>query len=81
MECREMQEAKMGPARDEGLSLAIEAAGSINKLARALGMSQQALSEWRSVPAGRIVQVEAITGVPREKLRPDLYRKPSRSKK
>jgi DNA-binding transcriptional regulator YdaS (Cro superfamily) len=59
---------------DPGLRLAIEAAGSVTALARLLGMSQQALSEWRRVPAHRLRQVEAVTGIPREKLRPDLYR-------
>jgi hypothetical protein len=63
------------PERDEGLKLAIEAAGSINALAQDLGMTVQALWEWRRVPAHRIVQVEAVTKVPREKLRPDLYRR------
>jgi DNA-binding transcriptional regulator YdaS (Cro superfamily) len=64
----------MRPDIDEGLRLAIEAAGSSNALARLLGMSAQAFSEWRRVPAGRILQVEAVTSIPREKLRPDLYR-------
>jgi DNA-binding transcriptional regulator YdaS (Cro superfamily) len=63
------------PGIDPGLRRAIEAVGSISQLARLLGMSQQAVSEWRRVPAHRIRQVEAVTGIPREKLRPDLYRK------
>jgi hypothetical protein len=37
-------------------------------------MSHQALWEWRRVPDDRILQVEAVTKIPREKLRPDLYR-------
>jgi DNA-binding transcriptional regulator YdaS (Cro superfamily) len=60
--------------RDPGLRLAIEAIGSVTALARLLGMSQQALSEWWRVPAHRIRQVEAVTGIPREQLRPELYR-------
>jgi DNA-binding transcriptional regulator YdaS (Cro superfamily) len=60
----------------EGLQLAIEKMGSANALARALGISQQAIWEWHRVPTHRILQVEAVTGVPREKLRPDLYRLP-----
>jgi DNA-binding transcriptional regulator YdaS (Cro superfamily) len=66
---------KMDDEREEGLLLAIKAAGGIRALARELGMSPQALSEWRRVPADRILQVEAVTKVRREKLRPDLYRK------
>jgi DNA-binding transcriptional regulator YdaS (Cro superfamily) len=64
------------PERDAGLLLAIEAAGSITALARELGMTQQSLSEWRRVPADRLLQVEAVTKIRREQLRPDLYRRP-----
>jgi hypothetical protein len=56
--------------RDAGLVLAIAAAGGPRPLAFELGIS----CEWRRVPAHRILQVEAVTGIPREKLRPDLYR-------
>lgn len=57
-----------------GLKKAIERAGSIRKLARLLGISPQAVSKWSEVPAHQIVVVESATGVPREELRPDLYR-------
>lgn len=56
------------------MKLAIAAAGGLRPLARELGMSAPALSEWRRVHADRILQIEAVTKVPREKLRPDLYR-------
>ena len=59
---------------DEGLRLAVEKAGGINALARKLGITPGSLFEWKRVPAHRILQVEAVTGIPREKLRPDLYR-------
>ena len=62
-------------AMDDELKAAIEAAGGIRALARELGMSHQALSEWKRVPAHRILQVEAVTKVPRERLRPELYRR------
>ena len=60
---------------DEGLKLAIERAGSVRKLARMLGISMQAVVKWKTVPAHRIIPVERATGVPREELRPDLYRR------
>jgi len=60
---------------DEGLRRAIAKIGSVNALAKALGMSQQAVSDWQRIPSHRILQVEMVTGIPREKLRPDLYRK------
>jgi DNA-binding transcriptional regulator YdaS (Cro superfamily) len=59
--------------RDSGLKAAIAATGSMRKLAFLLGISPAALSEWWRVPSHRILQVEAVTDVPRELLRPDLY--------
>lgn len=57
------------------LSRAIAAVGSQQALAQALGITQQALSQWklRRVPAERVLDVERITGIPRHDLRPDIY--------
>ena len=60
---------------DNGLRLAIGRAGSLRKLARLLGISMQAVAKWKTVPAHQIIPVERATGVPREELRPDLYRR------
>jgi DNA-binding transcriptional regulator YdaS (Cro superfamily) len=65
---------------DKGLRAAIAAAGSETRLAARIGVSQQAVSLWQRIPAERIVDVERATKVPREKLRPDLFRRPSRSR-
>jgi DNA-binding transcriptional regulator YdaS (Cro superfamily) len=62
--------------RDEGLQRAIAAAGGVRPLARELGVASPTIIGWKRIPADRILQVEAVTGVPREQLRPDLYRKP-----
>jgi DNA-binding transcriptional regulator YdaS (Cro superfamily) len=43
-------------------------------VARALGLTPQAVSAWRRFPAERLLEIEAATGIPREQLRPDLYR-------
>lgn len=59
--------------REEGLRLAIEAAGGVGALARGLGIRQPSVSTWHRVPAERVLAVEALTGVHREALRPDLY--------
>ena len=45
-----------------------------SEIGRALGITPQAVSQWDKVPAERIVELEGFTGIPREKLRPDLYR-------
>jgi TorA maturation chaperone TorD/DNA-binding transcriptional regulator YdaS (Cro superfamily) len=59
--------------RQAGLEQAIQAAGGIGALARALGISQPAVSNWHRIPAERVLAVEALTGVARSLLRPDLY--------
>jgi DNA-binding transcriptional regulator YdaS (Cro superfamily) len=55
---------------------ALEKAGGTKAVATALGISAEGVRLWRSrgkVPADRVVELEQLTGVPREKLRPDLY--------
>ena len=59
--------------RDEGLQLAIEAAGGVGALARGLGIRQPSVSSWAKVPSDRVLAIETLTGVDRDKLRPDLY--------
>jgi DNA-binding transcriptional regulator YdaS (Cro superfamily) len=56
------------------LKTATKAAGGTRPLARRLGITASAVSQWERVPAERVVEVERATGVPRELLRPDLYR-------
>jgi TorA maturation chaperone TorD len=59
--------------RDPGLSEAIRAVGGVSELARQIGISQPSVSNWTRVPAERVVIVEAVTGIDRAILRPDLY--------
>lgn len=42
-------------------------------IARELGITPQAVGQWERVPAGRVLEVERVTGVSRSDLRPDLY--------
>ncbi len=63
--------------RDAGLEEAIRAAGGVGALAQKIGISQPSVSNWSCVPADRAVAVEAVTGVTRAILRPDLYGDPS----
>lgn len=60
--------------RESGLAQAIRAVGGVSELARQIGISQPSISNWNRVPAERVLAVEALTGVSRSILRPDLYR-------
>lgn len=64
-------------SRDIALQEAINAmpdrSGKLASLAEKLGITSQALSQWHRVPVSRVIEVERITGVPKEKLRPDIY--------
>jgi len=61
-----------------GLYEAKKAAKGSTGLSRALKeeITPQAISQWKQVPAERVLDVERATGVPRHKLRPDLYPEP-----
>lgn len=55
------------------VELAASKVGGIVQLSLKLGMSRGAASQWHRIPAERVIQVEELTGIPREILRPDLY--------
>lgn len=55
------------------IKLAASKVGGIVKLSEALGLSRGAVSQWKRVPPHRVLDVERLTGVHREILRPDLY--------
>lgn len=62
--------------QQEVIREAIDKAGGKKAVADALGMSEEGVRVWivrGKIPAERVVEVEGITGVPRERLRPDLY--------
>ena len=52
--------------------------GGFGKLARKLRLSRQAVYKWleTGVPPKRCVDIERVSGMPREKLRPDIYGRP-----
>lgn len=55
----------------------LDVRGNTARLANALGITHAAVGQWRGkCPAERVIAVEEITGIPREALRPDLYRRP-----
>lgn len=58
---------------DKGLTTAVAAAGGITRFARLVELSVNAVYAWKRVPAERVVEIEGLTNIPRERLRPDLY--------
>lgn len=42
-------------------------------IAAQLGLTPQAVSLWKRVPAERVLDVERITGISRHVLRPDVF--------
>lgn len=63
--------------RDHALQKAIVTAGGVAALARGLGIAQPSVSGWTRIPADRVAAIEALTGIPRIELRPDLYGGPT----
>lgn len=53
------------------------AAGGHVALAAALGLHRTTPLSWTQVPAARVFHVAAITGIPAERLRPDMFRDPA----
>lgn len=59
-----------------GLAEAIQRAGGVTRLAERLGLAHPSVLRWQRsgrIPADRVAAVEAATGVPRSRLRPDLF--------
>lgn len=63
------------PTLDRALILtqAIDLLGGQEKFAKRLRITYQAVSQWRRVPSHRVLKIEALTGISRYRLRPDLY--------
>lgn len=45
------------------------------QLAEKLGIKPSAISQWKKVPLARVVEIEAATGIPREELCPDTFKR------
>jgi DNA-binding transcriptional regulator YdaS (Cro superfamily) len=66
----------MSKERDPVLIEAIATAGGLERLGLAIGITAQAVWKWNRVPANRVIAVERATGIPRERLRPDIFGAP-----
>jgi len=58
---------------NEILIQVVEKAGGWRALGRGLKINYQAIQSWKRIPAERVIAIEQITGIPRKRLRPDLY--------
>lgn len=62
------------PMNDKSpLERAKERVGGQAALAKLIGVTAQAISQWVEVPPLRVLEVERVSGVSRSELRPDLY--------
>jgi len=57
------------------LEMLLAKVGNASRLATLIGVNKQAIYKWQRIPADRLIDIEKATGIPREKLRPDLYRR------
>src|SRR5215471_9941128 len=65
------------PYHADMLTVIREAAGKVGgvpKLARKLGVSRQAIYQWTEVPVERAADLERVTGIPRSRFRPDVFK-------
>jgi DNA-binding transcriptional regulator YdaS (Cro superfamily) len=53
--------------------IAAERIGGVPRLAQRIGVTRQAIYQWREVPADRVGEIAAATGIARARLRPDLF--------
>ena len=60
-----------------GVQEAVKAVGSQAALARAMGVCRMTVCNWANgtvpVPSKKLITLETISGVPRQRLRPELY--------
>lgn len=61
------------PSTQRAVDEAVRQVGSLKRLAERLNISRQALQQWSSVPVRHVLALEAITGISRYELRPDVY--------
>jgi DNA-binding transcriptional regulator YdaS (Cro superfamily) len=65
-------EAALTPAQR-----AVKAIGGVVAVAKLVGISPQAVSQWDRVPAPHAAKVAAASGVPAHELRPDIFTPPA----
>lgn len=67
---------------DPNLKQIVTARASMAAIAASMGIDLSTVSQWfrrGRVPAERVIDLEAITGVSRHVIRPDIYPQPKRN--
>ena len=71
------QQTQLGKPRaeraDPGLEIALQAAGSVPRLAELLGLSHATVSLWRKIPKRHVPTIETGLGIPPHEQRPDAF--------
>lgn len=57
------------------IKAAVDAAGSKRALAKLLGVTSQAVSQWKNIPPVHLDRVSSLTGRSLHELRPDLFKR------
>jgi DNA-binding transcriptional regulator YdaS (Cro superfamily) len=60
------------PTPEEACKALFSRRGMTTTVARALGLTPGAVSQWDKIPAERVIAISAATGIPAAELRPDL---------
>lgn len=61
--------------RNPVINVAAKKLGGIVRMSEALGLSRGAASQWFEIPVDHVARLEELTGIPREVLRPDIFRR------
>ena len=69
------------PKESPGLREIRASEGMQTLIARGLGITRQAVSDWKAIPLNRVIDVETLTGIDRAALRPDIFNLMSKKKK
>lgn len=62
--------------RNPVLELVRNERGTAPRIAAACGIQREAVWNWRRVPAGHVLTIERLLGIPRHLIRPDIYEPP-----
>jgi DNA-binding transcriptional regulator YdaS (Cro superfamily) len=66
--------------KNKALTKIVKIMGSKAAIARALGITRDAVSKWQRVPSKHVIALELLTKVSRYEMRHDVYKQQSKAK-